>query len=168
MSRLLHLPLLLLLLPVLAPAFLLPAPRVALPTRQQLQSTVEGADYPSDTADPDLSLDASASTGGNGTSPPPIADEAKSTLRENFKCKIYKGAAKLNRGQLANLDEKVGGRRKEVLGRRKEIRYNMSGVFTHPLRLPSLPPLHFLHPSERNDQRGRTTRGPWARTIRGC
>jgi len=111
MSRLLHLPLLLLLLPVLAPAFLFPAPRVALPTRQQqpslLQSTVEGADYPSDTADPDLSLDASASAGGSGTAPPPVADEAKQQLRENFKCQIYKAAARLNRGQLANLDQKV-------------------------------------------------------------
>lgn len=111
MSRLLHLPLLLLLLPVLAPAFLLPAPRVALPTRQQpslLQSTVEGADYPSDTADPDLSLDASPSQGGSRTAPPPVADEAKQQSRENFKCQIYKAAAKLNRGQLANLDQKVG------------------------------------------------------------
>lgn len=108
MSRLLHLPLLLLLLPALAPAFLLPAPRLALPSRQQhslLHSTVDAADYPSDTADPDTSLD--SSTSRNGTDPPPVADEAKQQLRENFKCQIYKAAARLNRGQLQNLDQKV-------------------------------------------------------------
>lgn len=111
MSRLFYLPLLLLLLPVLTPAFLFPATRLALPARQQrslLHSTVDAADYPSDTADPDNSVD--ASTSRNGTDPPPVADEAKQQLRENFKCQIYKAASRLNRGQLQNLDQKVMNR----------------------------------------------------------
>ena len=107
MSRLCAKPLfLLLLLPCFASAFLLPFPRASIPSRSPsvLLSSVEGADYPSDTADPEPSPEARE---GNATVFPSFTDEGKVQLREKFKCQIYKAAARLNRGQLANLDQQV-------------------------------------------------------------